>query len=208
MHEPFIIMEDYKMPKVKFGLKNTYYAPAIIATAGTASYSTPKKLPGAVSLTFDPAGEQITFYADDVAYFVAGGNTGYTGSLELALITDDFRKDCLGEDSSETGVLIEVSDAVSKPFALLFEFTTDDKAQKYVLYNCVASRPNISGNTKAESTEVSTETINITASSIYNEELDANIVKAKADNTASAYANWYSAVWQPTASPSPEPGEE
>ena len=193
------------MPKVKYGLKNVYYAMATIAVNGSATYATPKKLPGAVSMSVDPAGEQITFYADDIAYFVSGGNTGYTGTLELALITDDFRKDALSEDNSETGVLIEKADGVSKPFALIFEFTTDDKAQKYVLYNCIASRPNVSGNTKAETTEVSTETINITASSIYNAVLDANIVKAKADETASAYATWTSAVWQPTTSPSPNP---
>lgn len=193
------------MPKVKYGLKNVYYAMATIATNGSATYATPKKLPGAVSMSVDPAGEQITFYADDIAYFVSGGNTGYTGTLELALITDDFRKDALSEDNSQTGVLIEKADGVSKPFALLFEFTTDDKAQKYVLYNCIASRPNVSGNTKAETTEVSTETINITASSIYNAVLDANIVKAKADETASAYATWTSAVWQPTTSPTPNP---
>lgn len=196
------------MPKVKYGLKNVYYAMATIATNGSATYGTPKKLPGAVSMSVDPAGEQITFYADDIAYFVSGGNTGYTGTLELALITDDFRKDALSEDNSQTGVLIEKADGVSKPFALLFEFTTDDKAQKYVLYNCIASRPNVSGNTKAETTEVSTETINITASSIYNAVLDANIVKAKADETASAYATWTSAVWQPASSPEPGPDDQ
>lgn len=193
--------------KVKYGLKNVFYALATIAQNGSATYATPKRLPGAVSMSVEPAGEQITFYADDIAYFISGGNTGYTGTLEVALITDDFRKDCLSEDNSVTGVLIEKSDGVSKPFALIFEFTTDDKAQKYVLYNCIASRPNVASNTKAESTEVSTETINITASSIYNAALDANIVKAKADETASAYATWSSAVWQPTTTPTPEPGD-
>ena len=195
--------------KVKFGLKNAYYAVATIdASTGAASYGTPKRLPGAVSLSLEPSGENTPFYADDVAYFVTGGNTGYTGSLELALIPDDFRKDCLGEDqTTESGISIELGSASPTPFALLFEFTTDDKAQKHVFYNCTASRPQVAGQTKGESTEVSTETINITATPVYNATVDDTIIKAKAENTATAYASWYTSVWQPSTPPTPGPEE-
>lgn len=186
------------MPKVKFGLKNAYYALATISTVdGSATYGTPKRLPGAVSISMDPAGEQSVFYADDVAYFVTGGSTGYTGELELAMIPDSFRTDCLGEDNSVDGVLLEMADSSPKPFALLFEFTTDDNAIKHAFYNCVASRTNIAGNTKGESTEVKTDTINITASAIYNATKSKNIVKAKADSAATCYGTWYSQVYQP-----------
>ena len=187
------------MAKVKFGLKNAYYAMATIAPDGTATYGTPKKLPGAVSVSLEPAGESTSFYADDQAYFVTGGNIGYTGSLSLALITDDFRKDCLGEIETAEGALIENSDASPKNFALLFEFTTDDKAQRHVFYNCTATRTAISGQTKGESTEVSSETINLTATSIYNAANQMQIVKAKVEGSAAAYDNWYTAVYQPTA---------
>lgn len=191
--------------KVKYGLKNAYYAVATInSSTGAATFGTPVRIPGAVSLSLEPAGEQTVFYADDIAYYTAGGNIGYTGELEVALIPDSFREDCLGEDDSVTGTLIEMADASPKPFALLFEFSTDDKAIKHVVYNCVASRTNISGQTKAESTEVQTETISITASPVYNATLDGNIVKAKADETASAYSSWYTSVWQPTP---PTPGQ-
>ena len=183
--------------KVKYGLKNAYYALATIAQDGTATYGTPKRLPGAVSISLEPAGENTNFYADDQVYFTTGGSTGYTGELELALIPDDFRKDCLGEDDSQTGVLIETADASPANFALLFEFTTDDKAIKHVFYNCTATRPNIAGTTKGESTEVSTETISLNATTIYNALLQSNIVKAKADSTADAYSTWYTNVYQP-----------
>lgn len=187
------------MAKVKFGLKNAYYALATIAADGSATYGTPVRLPGAVSISLEPAGESTSFYADDQAYFVTGGNIGYTGELELALIPDSFKKDCMGEIEAETGIIVENSDASPKPFALMFEFTTDEKAQKHVFYNCTATRPTISGQTKGESTEVSTETISITATPIFNEATDSQIVKAKAENTASAYTTWYDAVYQPTA---------
>lgn len=185
------------MAKVKYGLKNCYYALATIASDGTASYGSPVRLPGAVSLSLEPSGENSVFYADDVAYFTTGGSTGYTGSLELALIPDDFRKACLGETEHDTGILVETSDAAPAPFALLFEFTTDDKALRHVFYNCTASRPTISGKTKGESAEPSTETINLTATSIINAALDGSIVKAKAQSTASAYSSWYTSVYQP-----------
>lgn len=185
------------MSKVKFGLKNVHYALATIAADGTATYGTPVRIPGAVSLAMEPSGENTPFYADDSVYFTAPGATGYTGDLTIALVPDSFKKDCLGEDDSVTGVLIETSDASPQPFALMFEFTTDEKAQKHVLYNCTAKRPNIASNTKGESTEVQTEALNLTASSIFNATLNKNIVKAKADDTAQDYATWYSAVYQP-----------
>lgn len=185
------------MAKVKYGLKNAYYALATIAEDGTATYSAPVRLPGAVSISLEPAGESTTFYADDQAYFVTGGNIGYTGELELALIPDRFRKEAMGEIETETGILVENSDASPKPFALLFEFTTDDKAQKHVFYNCAATRTTISGQTKGESTEVSTETISITATSVYNNSTQSQVVKAKAEDGASAYSTWYESVWQP-----------
>lgn len=196
------------MAKVKFGLKKCHYAVATIATDGSATYGTPKALPGAVSISFEPSGENTPFYADDVEYFTAPGNVGYTGTLELALITDDFRKDCLGEDTTtETGVAIEMADAAPKNFALLFEFTTDDKALRHVFYNCTASRPTVAGTTKGESVEVSTETINLRATSIYNAVVEGNIPKARCISTAAPYDDWYEAVWQPTVPVPPGGGE-
>lgn len=186
------------MAKVKFGLKNAYYALATINEDGTATYGSPVRLPGAVSISLEPSGESTTFYADDQAYFVTGGNVGYSGELELALIPDDFRTAAMGEILAETGVIIENSDASPKPFALLFEFTTDDKAQKHVFYNCTATRPTISGQTKGESTEVSTETVKLTCTSIYNAKTESQIVKAKAEAEATVYSTWYSSVYQPT----------
>ena len=185
------------MSKVKFGLKNVHYAMATIAQDGTATYGTPVRIPGAVSLSMEASGENTPFYADDSVYFTAPGATGYTGDLSIALIPDSFRKDALGEDDSVEGILIETSDSSPKPFALLFEFTTDEKAQKHVLYNCTAKRPAIASQTKGESTEVQPETLSLTASSIFNAALEKTMVKAKADPAAAAYADWYSSVFQP-----------
>ena len=79
--------------KIKFGLKNTHYA-IITETEqedGTikSTYSTPKKWPGAVSMSLDPSGESNTFYADDTAYAVLTSNSGYEGDFESAVVPED-----------------------------------------------------------------------------------------------------------------------
>lgn len=183
--------------KVKYGLRNVYYALATIASDGSATYDVPVPIPGAVSISFDPSGEDTIFYADDRAYFTVGGAMGYSGTLEIAMIPDSFRKDVMGEIVDKNGALVEVSDASPKPFALLFDFTGDESQIKHVLYNCTATRPSMAGTTKGESVEVATDTLNITASNIYNASLDKNIAKAKADSSVTAYAGWSSAVYQP-----------
>ena len=85
------------------------------------------------------------------------------------------------------------------PFALLFQFEGDDKATRHVLYNVVASRPSVTGQTTEESIEAQTETVNLTCSSIYNAALAIDIVKARCPETATtAYTSWFSAVHQAT----------
>ena len=46
------------------------------------------------------------------------------------------------------GVLIENAQVELESFALLFEFDSDQRHIRHVLYNCAASRPGIEGKTK------------------------------------------------------------
>ena len=187
--------------KIKYGIKNVYYAVATIAANGSATYSTPVALPGAVSLSMEAQGDQNTFYADNIAYFVSQANNGYQGDLELALIPDAFRKDILGEYETNNGkVLLEEMEANPAHFALLFQFEGDVNATRYCMYNCVASRPSAASQTKAESIDPQTETITVTATSVYNASLDKDIVRAKTgDSTTTAvYNGWFSTVYVAT----------
>jgi phi13 family phage major tail protein len=185
--------------KIKYGLSRVYYALATIDTStGAATYGTPKAIPGAVSLSMDPSGESNKFYADNVAYATFAANAGYEGDLEIALISDDFRKDVLGE-VVEGHIQYEKAEATTTPFALLFQFEGDETASRHVFYNCTAARPNVGSQTTEESVEVQTETLTITVGSIYNAVLDANIVKGKcSDDTATEYSAWFTAVQQAT----------
>lgn len=187
--------------KIKYGLKNVHYAIATLASNGTATYATPVPFPGAVSLSMDAQGEMTKFYADNVEYWVGNGNSGYDGSLEVARVIDSFKTDVLGYIKDAKDVYVEDMNAETVHFALLFQFEGDQKATKHVLYNCVASRPSTSGSTREENISPETETLDLSATSIYNASLDTDIVKAEAtgDSDSTTYNGWNSAVYSPTA---------
>ena len=185
-----------KKNKIKFGLNKVHYAKIRAwSDAGVPTFATPVRIPGAVSLSVDANGENENFYADDGVYYVINNNAGYTGDLELALITTDFATDILGEQLDAKGVLVERNDAETSQFALMFEFDGDKNHIRHVLYCCSASRPATEGETTEESKEVKTETLSLTASA-----LPDGLVKSKTcENTdETTYNNWYSAVYIPT----------
>lgn len=189
------------MNKVKYGLRNVYYAVATIDADNKATYTSPVRWPGAVNLSLDAQGDTTKFRADNMNYWIGQSNNGYEGDFESALIPDSFKKDVLGYKVDGDGALYEVKDAPTKYFALLFQFEGDENATKHVLYKCSATRPTIAGSTTDETIEPETETLTITADAITVAAVNEDVVKASVKYGDSAYANWFSAVHQPTASP-------
>ena len=190
---------------VKYGLKNVYYAVATLGTSGAYTYTAPVAWPGAVSLSLDAEGGTTKFRADNVDYWVGQSNNGYSGDFESALIPDGFRTAVLGdivpeESGTPLDIMIEDADAKTKYFALLFQFEGDQKAVKHVLYNCTATRPAIGSATKEDTVEPETETVTITATSIYSETLQSDIVKARSnkDTDGTTYDAWFNTVYLPT----------
>ena len=181
-----------KKNKVKFGLKNCHYAIATLAEDGTVTFGTPVAMPGAVSLSLDAEGENDPFYADDSVYYMVSNNNGYSGDFELALIPESFLTDVMHEVEDANGVIAENKEH----FALLFEFSGDQRKIRHCMYYCSATRPSVSGSTKEDSTEVQTETLSITATP-----LPSGLVKVKTGTNTSeeTYNNWYNAVYQPQA---------
>lgn len=186
--------------KIKYGIRNVYYAVATIAANGTATYDTPVALPGAVSISLDPQGDTSPFYADNIVYYTSIANNGYEGDLELAKIPDSFLTDVLGYGEDKNDVMFEDAGAPVVHFALMFEFAGDKHAKRHILYNCTAARPSVSGSTKAETIEPQTETLTITATTVYNAGYDKDIVKASVTPAEAAQYNaWTSAVYMVTS---------
>lgn len=192
------------MAKIKYGLRNVHYCKitAFDPDTGAPTYdSTVKSWPGAVNLSLEPQGEQTPFYADDITYYMVDSNNGYQGDFESALIPEDFKTSILGFITDDNDVVVEDVDANVEHFALMFQFKDDEKGRRYVFYNCTATRPGVSGATKAENVEPQTETVTITATSVYNATLDKDIVKACAtgDSDSTVYENWFDDVYLPEA---------
>lgn len=188
--------------KVKYGLKNVYYAKATLdATTNTATYATPVAWPGAVNLSLDAEGGTTKFRADNIDYWIGQSNGGYSGDFESALIPDSFRKDILGEYEDSNNVLVEDAGAKTVYFALLFQFEGDDKNTRHVMYKCSATRPSVSGATTDEEIEPQTETLTLTAGAIHNASINKDVVKARCGESDTPYSSWFSAVYQSGAAP-------
>lgn len=188
--------------KIKYGLKNVYYAVATIASDNSATYDTPVALAGAVNLSLSPQGDTSDFYADNIKYYTSVANNGYEGDLEVARLTDAFKVDILGYATDNKDVLIEDANAAPIHFALMFQFEGDQKATRHVMYNCVATRANAEGSTKGETIEPQTESFTINASSIYVSTLGTGMDIVKAESASSTdsttYNSWFSSVYVPT----------
>lgn len=182
-----------KENKVEFGLRNCYYAVVTVDESGKITYGAPKKLPGAVSITFDKSGDLIRFKADDIDYYTNANNQGYEGTLTLARVPEDFRTEVLKEKKTEKGVLIENSDAQTANIALMFEFQGDVKATRHLLYYCSVNRPSVGSTTKDSGDPNKTE-----LAMVASPRPSDNLVKAStsAGVDEETYNSWYTKVYE------------
>jgi phi13 family phage major tail protein len=201
--------------KVQFGLSKAYYAPINVSAGGVESYGTPVALPGAVSLTLNREGsDPEKFWADNIAYYVSPAvNGGYTGTLTLAKVPNHFKTAILGEIVDDNGIQLEVSDANSKEFALMYEVDGDADEKRYAFYKCTAQRIAESANTKSDSTTPDTQDLEFTAIGkdfTFGTGANAftkNIVKGSASTSETAFSSWYTAVPVPVITESGATGD-
>ena len=183
--------------KVRYGLKNVHVA-KLTESAGVVSWGTPQAMPGAVNLDLPPVGEKTAFYADDIEYFTSIQNNGYEGNLEIAIITDWFKENILGETKDTNNVYTENANVQPERFALLFEFDGDANKTRYCLYNCKATRPNVKGSTKTNTITPGTESLSIVVKPLS----DGKVKSRTTENTpSSAYNAWYTSVYTVPTTP-------
>lgn len=176
--------------KIKYGISKCYYA---VKTGGV--YTTPVALPGAVSISLSAQGDLYKFYADNIEYYRNAVNNGYEGTLELALVPDDFLTAVLGNTLDGTDkVLVEEVQNSAVEFALGFQVEGDGNNPRFWFYNCVATRPEIAGDTKEDSIEAQTESITISSTPT----TDGYVrVRTTKDTPTATYDGWFTQVWEP-----------
>ncbi len=188
--------------KVKFGLKNVYYA-VVTETDGVITFGTPVAIKGAVNLSLSASGDTNDFYADDVKYWTGTSNNGYEGDLEIALIPDSFKTDVLGFTQTAEGGILETGDEKAKKFALLYEINGDAERRRFVDYYCTATRPSAEAATTEDSITPQTDTLSLTTAPMQYKASSGDtarmISRYYEGETGSSYAGWFSAVVVPAA---------
>lgn len=178
--------------KVQFGLKNVHYAIQTISSTGVVSYGTPVAVNGAVALTLDPNASVTPFYADNMVYYNAVANNGYTGSIELAKVPDGMLSDIWGIAQNNDNVIVESNNVEPKVFALMYQIDGDANDECYVLYNVTANKPAIGSQTTGETKEPQTRSCDLSAVA----GADGKIMARTTDTTTTAVKTaWFSAVY-------------
>lgn len=180
--------------KVKFGLSNVHVA-KITEQDGEITYGTPFAMPGAVALSAEPEGETTPFYADNIQYYVAVSNNGYTGELELAMAVKEFLTQILGQQEDTNGALFESSDDVNARFALMGEIEGDVKKRRFVYYDCTATRPSSEMNTIEDTKEPQTDTIEITMSPRATDHVIKAVIEPN-DTNEDVYNTFFTKVYE------------
>lgn len=183
--------------KVKFGLSNVHIA-KITETDGEISYGTPFAMPGAVSLTAEPEGDTTPFYADNIQYYVAVANNGYTGDLEIAMTPKEFLTQILGQSEDTNGALFESSDDINARFALMGEIEGDAKKRRFIYYDCTAARPSAEMNTIEDTKEPQTDTISITMAARSSDHIIKAVIEPNETNQ-DVYDTFFTKVYEKNA---------
>ena len=180
--------------KYHYDLTNVHVAELMTDDADEgATFGTPERMPGAVSMDLSAQGEIFKFRADGMDYIVSENNQGYEGSITFAMVPDWFRQKYLSNRVSENNkVMTETANGESKKFALLYEFKGDKQNRRHVLYNCIATRPNIKGENKENPKEPDTEELTITAPPIANGDVKSSTTS---DTPKEVYDGWFKNVW-------------
>lgn len=205
-------MPENTEAKVFYGLSNVHYAKlteSVDAETGkvTTTYGTVKAWPGAVNIQLDPSGNPTFFSADNIAYYALSNNRGYEGDYECAAIPDDVQIDNLGRTKDQNGLIVETDKDEVSYFALMFEFETDISARRYCFYKvCLAQRPSVKSGTVDVNSDLSVQTESVKFRAVPRTDavtidgVEKHLVKCCTgkDTDPEAYANFYSAVPEPT----------
>ena len=176
------------MNRVTFGLSNCCVWPITSTAAdGTPTYGAKIDMPGAVSLSLDPAGNAQQVYADNGVYYSATPNNGYSGSFNFYTLPDEFREKILKETKDAKDVWIEDKSAIPSEFAFGCQFEGDENASRRVFYRVSCGRIGQASSTNEESVTANTLSLDLTVMA----RISDGAVKAKCDADSKAYSTFF-----------------
>lgn len=185
--------------RVNWGLAASAWGRITVDENGNDVYGTPIMFLGNRQVNWDPAGDLVKVFADGTVIYTGRQNSGYTGSMELTNLDDDFAAYVLSEAVDSNNVQYEEKEPTVNRFYLLWEWIQDAKNTRHAMYNVTASRPSMSATTSGDNDSKTAQyrTLNLTAIPRAD-----GIVKAstRVDVDSTTYENWFNAAYVPTGS--------
>lgn len=185
--------------RVNWGLALSAWGKITVDGSGNDVYGAPVKFLGNRQVNWDPAGDLIKVFADGTVIYTGRQNSGYTGSMELTNLDDDFAEWALSESVDSKNVQYEEKEPHVNRFYLIWEWIQDQKNTRHIMYNITASRPSMSATTAGDNDTKTAQyrTFNMTAIPRAD-----GIVKAstRVNVDSTTYTNWFSAAYVPTGS--------
>lgn len=148
--------------RVSFGLSNVHVGTYTVGTDGTVTMGTPMHIPGAVTLSLEPEGDNNDFYADNTKYWSGYSDNGFSGTLEMARFPDEFRTTFMGAKKLDDGGIADVKSAAKPAVYIAYQGEGDKLSRREILYNVTLSGIKKESKTTEDSTEPETESIDIT----------------------------------------------
>jgi phi13 family phage major tail protein len=188
--------------KITFGLSQLHVA-FMTSTEGPPVWGTPIPVPGAVSLGQTAEGSLDEFYADDILYYTSVSNNGYSLAAVVANWPAAVQEKMFGFTKDPSGMLVEYSDVLPQPFALMAETQGSTTPIRIIYYNCKSERPSTDYETKSATITPKTQAATFRAAplliKIDDEEkplVRAQLLKADATDDA-AWADFFKSVKLP-----------
>ena len=120
---------------VEFGVSELRVGTYTVGDSGEVTMGAPVALPGAKSISLDPEGDEIKFYADDKVYWSGYSDNGFSGTMEVALFTDAFKTAFMGYVTLADGGIAAIKGADRKKVYIAFQSKGDALGRRGILYN-------------------------------------------------------------------------
>ena len=183
--------------RVNWGLAASAWGKITVDAQGNDVYGPPIKFLGNRQVNWDPAGDLVNVFADGTVIYTGRQNSGYTGSIELTNLDDDFAAWVLSESVDSNNVQVEEKEPVVNRFYLLWEWVQDAKNTRHVMYNITASRPSMSATTAGDNDSKTAQyrTLNLTAIPRADGKVKAS---TRVDVNNTVYESWFNSLYEPT----------